>query len=233
MDNLQRAREDGTYGRTEAQELPLIRRGSFKVAYNNEMVFLLIAVVLMIVMFIGFMPLIVLAHNASEIGDISYKTSSTVLMAVLLIIEIVFGSISAFIFMGRNCEFSAEETEFVVKGPGGKTEYFYYSDVQDIDFKPFRLFGKDRGHIVTITTSVREIEYRVIFGENKVIKDISGNPFYYLGVNSGIIVAEKPQIDTDMAESMFESMMIEHMTRKNYEATENDGLKKGDMRWRR
>lgn len=233
MDNLQRAREEGTYGRTEEQELPLIRRGSFKVAYNNEMVFLLIAVGLMIVMFIGFMPLIVLADRVFELGDASPRTTGTVLMAVLLIIEIVFGSISAFIFMGRNCEFSAEETEFVVKGPSGKTEYFYYSDVQDIDFQPFRLFGKDRGHIVTITTSVREIEYRVIFGENKVIKDISGNPFYYLGVNSEIIVAEKPQIDTDMAESMFESMMIEHMTRKNYEATENDGLKKGDMRWRR
>lgn len=233
MDNLQRAREDGTYGRTEAQELPLIRRGSFKVAYNNEMVFLLIAVGLMIAMFIGFLPLIVAANNAYEMGDISYKTNRSVFTAVLLIIEVVFGAVSAFIFMGRNCEYSAEETEFVVKGPGGKTEYFYYSDVQDIDFQPFKLFGNQRGYIVTITTSVRVIEYRVIFGENKVVKDISGNPFYYLGVNSNIITTENSQIDTDVAESMFESMMVEQITRKNYEATENDGLKKGDMKWRR
>ena len=232
MDNLQRAREEGTYGRTEADELPLIRRGSFKVAYNNEMVFLIIAVVLMIVMFIGFLPILTSVNDSYEMGNISRKANRGVLLAVLLIIEGVFGAVSAFIFMGRNCEFSAEQTEFVVKGPGGKTEYFYYSDVQDIDFKPFTLFGKDRGHIVTITTSVRVIEYRVVFGENKVIKDISGNPFYYLGVNSEIIVPEKPQIDTEGAESIFESMMIEHMTRKNYEATENDGLKKGDMRWK-
>lgn len=232
MDKLQRARDEGAYGKTESDELPLIRRGTFKVAYNNEMVFLLIAVGLMIVMFIGFLPLITAVNNAREMG-VSYKTTGIVLTAVLLILEIVFGSISAFIFMGRHCEFSAEETEFVVKGPGGKTDYFYYSDVQDIDFKPFRLFGKDRGHIVTVTTSIRTVEYRVVFGDNKVIKDISGNPFYYLGVNSEIIVPEKPQIDIEGTESMFESMMVEYITRKNLELTENDGLQQGDMRWKR
>ncbi len=233
MDNLQRARDEGTYGKNEADELPLIRRGTFKVAYNHEMVFLIIAVVLMALVFIAFLPLITAASQAYELGDISRKTSRTVYLAVFLIIEFLFGTISAFVLMGRNCEYSAEETEFVVKGPGGRTEFFYYSEVQDIDFKPFKLFGKERGHIVTITTSIRTFEYRVVYGENKVLKDISGNPFYYLGVNSEIIVPEKPQIDTDMAESMFESMMIESITRKNYEAMENDGLKKGDMRWKR
>ena len=233
MDELQRARDTGTYGRTEAEELPLIRRGSFKVAYNNEMVFLLIAVILMIVMFIGFLPLITAANDAYDAGDISRKTSRTVFIAVLLIIEGVFGAISAFIFMGRNCEFSAEQTEYVVKGPGNKTEYFYYSDVRDITFKPFKLFGNHRGYIVTITTSVREIEYRVIFGDNKVVKDVSGNPFYYLGVNSNIITIEKPQIDIEATESMLESMVVEQITRKNLEAVKNDGLKNGDMRWRR
>ncbi len=233
MDELQRAREDGSYGRTERDELPLIRRGSFKVAYNNEMVFLLIAVGLMIVMFIGFLPIITAAEDAYREGAISYKTNRGVFMAAFIVIEAVFGAITAFVFIGRNCEFSAEESEFVVKGPGKKTEYFYYSDVQDITFQPFKLFGNHRGYIVTIMTSVRVIEYRVIFGDNKVVKDVSGNPFYYLGVNSNVITLEKPQVDTDIAESMFESAMIEQITRKNLEAVENEGLKDGDMRWRR
>lgn len=233
MDNLQRARDEGSYGRTEAQELPLIRHGSFKVAYNHEMVFLLIAVGLMIVMFLGFLPILASANEAFEAGNISRKSSKGVFIAVLLVIEGVFAAITAFVFMGRNCEYSAEETEFVVKGPGNKKEYFYYSDVQDIIFQPFKLFGNHRGYIVTITTSVRVIEYRVIFGENKVVKDISGNPFYYLGVNSNLIVPEKPQIDTIGVEGMLESMVVEQITRKNLRLTENDGLNQGDARWRK
>ncbi len=233
MDELQRAREEGSYGRTEAQAGPMIRHGSFKVAYNNEMVFLLLAVILMVAIFIAFLPFIVAANEAYEMGGLSRKSSRTVFIAVVLIIEGVFGTISAFIFMGRNCEYSAEETEFVVKGPGKKTEYFYYSDVRDITFRPFKLFGNHRGYIVTISTSIRDYEYRVIFGDNKVVKDVSGNPFYYLGVNSNVITLEKPQVDTDTATYAFESAVIEQMTQKNYSDTEGDGNPFGDMKWRR
>ncbi len=228
MDELRRAREEGTYGKTEADELPLIRRGSFKVAYNHEMVFLIIAAVLAIGTFIAFFPVMQAADDAIESSS---RGGNFVVEGILLAIAAVFSTIFAIILMGRNCEFSAEETEFAVKGPGNKTEYFYYSDVQNIDFKPFHLFGKDRGHIVTVTTSVRVIEYRVVFGENKIIKDISGNPFYYLGVNSNIITTEKPQIDTDIAESVFESMVVEQITRKSYEELEKTHSTTGGIKW--
>lgn len=230
MDNLQRAREEGSYGRTEDQELPLIRHGLFKVAYNHEMVFLLIAAGLAVCSLIAVIPVIQI--SGIMLGGTNGR-GNIVAEGILLGLAVVFGTVFAIIFNGRSCEYRAEETEFVVKGPGSKTEYFYYSEVQDIDFQPYKLFFKERGCIVTITTNIRVIEYRVVFGSNKVIKDISGNPFYYLGVNSNIITTEKPQIDTELAESVFESAMVEQITMKTYREMENEGLKKGDMKWRR
>ena len=230
MDELTRAREDGSYGRKE--EIPLIRKGSFKCSYNHEMVFLLTAAGLAVVSFIALMPLIASANFAAEQGDISFKTSNTVFQAVLILLELVFGTIFAFVFMGRRCEYDAGEHEFIVKGPGKRTEYFYYSDVQDIEFEPIKLFGNHRGFLVTITTSLRRYEYRYIFSDNKVFKDINATPFYYLGVNTGIFTTEKSTLDTEGVESIFESMVVEQITRKTYAELENDGRSNGGVTWR-
>lgn len=224
MDKLLDARNNGTYGKTEAEELPLIRHGSFKVAYNHEMVFLIIAAGIAAASLIAFLPVMKLAF-VMESGEL--------LEVILATVCGFFGIMCAVIFMGRGCEFSAEQSEFTVKGPGKKTEYFYYSDVSDITFEPFSLFGKHRGYIVTVTTSLRTTQYRVIFGDNKVIKDVTATPFYYLGVNSGIITTEKPQLDSEEVDSMFESALIEQITAKAYRETENDGKSFGDTRWNR
>ncbi|MBQ4165440.1 MAG: hypothetical protein IJD85_03870 [Oscillospiraceae bacterium] len=231
MNDLTRAREVGDYGKKE--ELPLIRKGSFKCAYNHEMVYLLAVAGLAVVSFIAMMPIIVSANFAAEQGDISFKTSKTVFMAVIILLEVVFGTIFAFVFMGRRCEYDAGEHEFIVKGPGQKTEYFYYSDVRDITFEPIKLFGNHRGFLITITTSLRQYEYRYIFSDNKVFKDINATPFYYLGVNSGIFTTEKPTLDTDGVESMFESMVVEQITRKNYAELEKDGRSDGGSIWKK
>jgi len=230
MDDLTRAREIGDYGRKE--EIPLIRKGSFKCSYNHEMVFLFVAAGLAVVSFIIMLPIIVSANYAAEQGDISYKTSDTVFQAVLILLELVFGAIIAFIFMGRRCEYDAGEHEFIVKGPGNRTEYFYYSDVQDIEYEPLKLFGNHRGFLVTITTSLRRYEYRYIFSDNKVFKDINATPFYYLGVNTGIFTTEKSTLDTEGVESIFESMVVEQITRKTYAELENDGRSNGGVTWR-
>lgn len=224
MDELLSARNDGTYGKTEADRLPLIRHGSFKLAYNHEMIFLIIAAGIAAAALIALFPVMKLAFEME---------SSALLEAILAAVCGFFGIMCAVIFMGRGCEFSAEQNEFTVKGPGRKTEYFYYSDVSDITFEPFSLFGRHRGYIVTVTTSIRTTQYRVIFGENKVIKDVTATPFYYLGVNSGIITTEKPQLDSDEVDGMFESALIEQITAKAYRETENDGKSFGDTRWNR
>ncbi|MBE6888849.1 MAG: hypothetical protein E7485_02370 [Ruminococcaceae bacterium] len=231
MNDLTRAREVGDYGKKE--ELPLIRKGSFKCAYNHEMVYLLAVAGLAVVSFIAMMPIIVSANLAAEQGEISFKTSKTVFMAVTILLEAVFGTIFAFVFMGRRCEYDAGEHEFIVKGPGKRTEYFYYSDVRDITFEPIKLFGNHRGFLVTITTSLRQYEYRYIFSDNKVFKDINATPFYYLGVNSGIFTTEKPTLDTEGVESMFESMVVEQITRKNYAELEKDGRSDGGSIWKK
>lgn len=224
MDKLTDARNNGTYGKAEADELPLIRHGSFKLAYNHEMIFLIIAAGIAAASLIVLLPVITLAAKME---------SSAIFEAVLAAVWGVFSIMCAVIFMGRGCEFSAEQNEFMLKGPGRKTEYFYYSDVSDITFEPFSLFGKHRGYIVTVTTSLRTTQYREIFGDNKVIRDVTATPFYYLGVNSGIITTEKPQLDSEEVDSMFESALIEQITAKAYRETENDGKSFGDTRWNR
>ncbi len=223
MDELQRARNEGRYDKD--LELPLIRRGEFKIAYNNEMVFLIIIGVIMIAVLIAVFPMI-----SAITEDATRRSRQNTIYAVVGAIELVFGVFFAFVLMGRKAEYRAEETEFEVKGPGSKTEYFYYSDVQDVDFKPFKLFGNHRGYIVTVTTGIRTIEYRCVFSENKVFKDISGNPFYYLALNSGIITSEKPEVDSDGVESMFESMVVQQITEKNLSEMEEEKIR-STTRW--
>lgn len=227
--DLGKAREQGYYYREEKP--PLIRRGTFKCSYNHEAVFLLITLGLIVATLIFLLPMLTAVNELAYNGDISRKTNRGVYMAVFIAMEFIFGTIFALILAGRRYEYRAEETEFVIKGPGGKTEYFYYSDVQDITAEPIKLLFKHRGYRVRITTSIRTVEYRIVFGENKVFTELNGTPFYYLGVNSGIFAVDKSSMDTELAESIFESMVVEQITRKSYEALD-EGLKGSEhKRW--
>ena len=61
---------------------------------------------------------------------------------------------------------------------------------------------------------MRDIKYRYIFGRNKVFTDIDGTPFYYLGLNSGLYAKTRVNVDEELVNSQFESMMIEQITMK-------------------
>jgi len=52
-------------------------------------------------------------------------------------------------------------------------------------------------------------------------------------VNSGIFTTEKPTLDTEGVESMFESMVVEQITRKNYAELEKDGRSDGGSIWKK
>ncbi len=199
----------------------MLNKGEFKCAFDHEMVFLALTGAAIVVTIIIWLPVMA---ALSDIGRSGRQT----LMAVVFVMEIFFGTIFAIILNGRTCHYDAGEKEFIVTGPGKRREFFYYDDVQDIRTQELKLFGKKRGYIVTITTGVRDIEYRYIFGKNKVFTGMDGTPFYYLGVNSGLYVKTRPDLgnnsDTDDVSMMFESMMVEQMTQKNMRETETDGM---------
>lgn len=199
----------------------MLNKGEFKCAFDHEMVFLALTGAAIVVTIIIWLPVMA---ALSDIGRSGRQT----LMAVVFVMEIFFGTIFAIILNGRTCHYDAGEKEFIVTGPGKRREFFYYDDVQDIRTQELKLFGKKRGYIVTITTGVRDIEYRYIFGKNKVFTGMDGTPFYYLGVNSGLYVKTRPDLgnnsDTDDVSMMFESMMVEQMTQKNMRETETEGM---------
>ncbi len=200
-----------------------LSRGEFKCGYNHEAVFLAIIAVILIVVLILVAPSLL-----SMISGASRRTRGTIIEVAALPLYLVFGTMFAFILNGRTYEYNAGETEFVVTGPGKHKEFFYYNDVQDIRTEELKLFGKKRGYIVTITTGVRDIQYRYVFGRNKVFTGIEATPFYYLGVNSGLYAKTAPTLEGDMDEdtvnSMFESAMIEQITKKNREEMQKEEL---------
>lgn len=184
-------------------------KGEFKCAFNNEMVFLGIVAIIIIVLVIMMLPFLL-----QVIGFMGRSAGRDFIGAVAFGGFFVFGTIFAIILNGRTYHYDANETEFVVTGPGNHKEYFYYTDIQDITTEEFKLFGKKRGYIVTISTSVRDIQYRYIFGKNKVFTDIDGTPFYYLGLNSGLYAKTRANVDEDMVNAQFETMMVEQITMK-------------------
>ncbi len=192
-------------------------KGEFKCAFNNEMVFLGIILLIIIVLVILMLPFLL-----DLIGFMGRRGGRNFVGAVATVGTVVFGTAFAFILNGRTYHYDANETEFVVTGPGNHKEYFYYTDVQDITAEEFKLFGKKRGYIITISTSVRDIQYRYVFGKNKVFTDIDGTPFYYLGLNSGLYAKTRANVDDDMVNAQFETMMVEQITMKTNRELNND-----------
>ncbi len=207
--------------RSETEKM--LSKGEFKCAYDREMIYLAIIGVILIVSLIVALPVIFYI-----IGFMGRRGRFDALIVMLIPFYLIFGSLFAAILNGRTCHYDAGEKEFIITGPGKRKEFFYYDDVQDIRTEELKLFGKKRGYIVTVTTGVRDIEYRYIFGKNKVFTGIDATPFYYLGLNSGLYVKTRPNLDnnmdTDDINMMFESMMVEQITRKNMNATETDGM---------
>lgn len=202
-------------------------KGEFKCAFDNEMIYLAIIGVILVVLVIASLPFVL-----SLLNFVGRRNGADFLGVIMIPFYIVFGTAFAVVLNGRTCNYDANETEFVVTGPGKRKEYFYYSDVQDITTEEFRLFGKKRGYIVTITTSVRDVQYRYIFGKNKVFTDIDGTPFYYLGLNSGLYAKTGANVDEEQVNLQFESMVLEQITMNtNREINEDDTYYNGIRRY--
>ncbi len=205
-----------------------LSRGEFKCGFDHEAVFLAIIAVILIVVLILCLPTIF-----SLVSGMERRTGRMIIEVVAISLYLVFGTMFAIILNGRTYEYNAGETEFVITHPDKHKEFFYYNDVQDIRTEELKLFGSKRGYLVTITTGVRDVQYRYIFGKNKVFTGIESTPFYYLGLNSGLYVKTNPVLDSDMDSDsinmQFESMMIEQITKKNLKAVEGDEIQK----WRR
>lgn len=184
----------------EYSSLPILRRGSFKVAFNTELcVFLFFAVIFSFVA--GY---ILFGMAQAKVWErFELETVMSLVQLVLVSLAAGIAVVQAFLNIGRECEYEARETEFIVRGPGKKQEIFYYSDVRDVRFerltRPTLLGG---GYYITIETGVRTVTYRYIFSENKVQTDITGTPFYYLAVNSGIMSFENTPLIHDVGLTM-------------------------------
>lgn len=162
---------------------PVRSRGTFYCAYDTELaVFLFISGLLLFGIVFVFSRFRLVAGLDTVLGYVEIGIYG---------FEIIILGVWAFLNIGRECEYEALETEFIIRGPGRKQEIFYYSDIRNIEFDIMRRLGPGGGgYLVTITTGVRKIKYRYIFGENKVLTGISGTPFYYLALNSGFKVEE-------------------------------------------
>ena len=172
----------------------LLRRGSFRCARRHELIYV------MIILGIGvgnavFWFFALNLHRILFGGNHGYfehifEHIDTLMEVYLLLIQVGIIVLSPFFVIathGTSCEYAAEETEFVIKGPGKQTEYFYYDDIVSMNWEELKLFGLKRGYHVVIETGVRTIEYRYIYGKNKLLTGFEDTPFYFLAVNCGLV----------------------------------------------
>ncbi len=155
----------------------LVRRGSFRTAYNNEDKLIIICAagaVLCVAMFI--VGLSVFGEPEDFLGFMS--SVFWIIPAVVCVVCI------PVVVYGRNCTYNAGETELELNTPHG-SDYLYYSDISEVVYKPMYLFKKQRGFLVTVVTGVRDFTFRYIF-DGEDLKKPEHTPFYLLEVNSGL-----------------------------------------------
>ncbi len=193
----------------------IVRRGSFHHAFRYEKLYLAVWAVVniacTIILFVG-------AYNYGLFSD----SERTLTISEFIIISIGFFAATeyAVIITGTRCEYRAEETEFVVKGPHKNQEIFYYSDVQEVSFEPIRSFIGSKGYLITVTTGVRDIKYRYIFGDSRRNNRPEDSPFYYLEYNSGLCEKDTtPPPDVDV---VMEMIAVEKYQRSFEDIREKD-----------
>ncbi len=169
--------------KSENEKKPSVRRGSFRVGYNNEgrlVVFCAVGAVLCLCMFI--VGLIIFGAPdsfTSFMGGVFW-----IIPAALCVLMI------PVIFYGRNCTYHAGEQEMEVITPRG-SDYLYYSDISEVIYKQTMLFGKPRGYFVTVVTGVRDYTYLYIINSSE-LNDPKHTPFYLLELNAGL---KRPEPD--------------------------------------
>ena len=77
----------------------------------------------------------------------------------------------------------------------------------------------DRGYLVTITTGVREVTYRYLYGDDKRNRRMEDSPFYYLEYNCGL--CEKDDAPPPDVETVKEMIAVQGY-QKSYESIKDD-----------
>lgn len=165
-----------------SNEKKLVRRGSFRMAYNNEgklLIGCIVAAVLCVLMFI--VGLVLFGVPEDFMGFMC--TFFWLIPAVVCVLCI------PVMIYGRNCSYNAGATELEVKTPRG-SDYLYYSDVSEVIYKPSFLFGRPRGLLITVVTGVRDFTFQYIY-DGEELRKPEHTPFYLLEVNSGLRKPEK------------------------------------------
>ncbi|MBE6901805.1 MAG: hypothetical protein E7478_04970 [Ruminococcaceae bacterium] len=166
-------------------EKKILRRGTFKCAHPYERVFVFTADILCAVN-TAYWFIMTRLYKPFEDPDL-FEAKWSLFLLFFLVGLIVRSVIVAIATIGRECSYRAEQKEFVVEGPARRREIFYYSDVYAVHREPLTLYGVKRGYLVTIETGVREVQYRYIYSDKKLMTDFEDTPFYFLAVNSGIM----------------------------------------------
>ncbi len=183
----------------------VIRRGTFR-CFNkaqNMCGALFVAGLLMV--------LLVTILCIFDFGELSGYIST--LFKVVLGLEVLVAVIWIVVSMRGDYSYEIREDEFSVTAPNGETDYFFYNDVQSVDYAPINK-GRDKGYTVTITTGVRTVKYQFIFGYNAENTDTADTPFYYLEVKAGLREEIVEEIDKEKIMEQFERMSREQSNPK-------------------
>lgn len=131
-----------------------------------------------------FVTLLVIIVAIFNMGSDINSIIST-LLGVCIVLEIALVLIWLVLSMRGSYRYEVYENEFVVISPRGEKEFFYYNDIQSVDYQPLKQ-GKRKGYLVTITMGIRSTRYKMLFGHHAENTETSDTPFYYLEVNAGL-----------------------------------------------
>lgn len=187
----------------------VIRRGTFR-CFNkaaNMCGALFMAGLLMVA--------VVTVLSIFDFGEISEIISSFFWVCIGL--EAVVAVTWIVVSMRGDYSYEIREDEFSVTAPNGDTEYFFYSDIQSVDYIPINK-GKDKGYTVKITTGMRTVRYQFVFGYRAENTDTSATPFYYLEVRAGLREEIEEEVDKDKIMEQFERMTREQSIPKTSKA---------------
>ena len=126
--------------------------------------------------------------------------------AVCIIMEGAFAAVRIMLSLGREYTYESGESDFVVTDPNGDKEYFYYSDVSDVEYTPIYSRKTIVGYEVKIASGIRMVNYRFVFGANADNKSTAATPFYCLEVNSNLREPEDFGKDKEQIMAQFERM---------------------------
>lgn len=176
----------------------LTRRGSFRVSYGSEGRLIMMCAagaLLCLCMFVAGLVMFGAPDSfVGFMGSVFWVIPAAV--CVILIPVVVYG---------RNYSYFAGEKEMEIITPHG-SDYLYYNDISEVIYKPFTLFGKQRGYLVTVVTGVRDHTFRYIIDSNSENRDIKHTPFYLLELNAGLKQPE--QTDPELAAAVMAQFAV-------------------------